>query len=271
LDIFYLHGAVVEEMAFHEVGKLYCFRVRSPPPERSTIYMHANSKKDMDDWIRAILVASQIPGPTADIEREQGAPQETAAQVVLEGFRACFRWCGLHPKHLHGRRPPPPPTPLTWYALTYHVCEPDTGRQDSARPVISSVSFSILFHHVLSASRARVDSLVPINSRLPARSACFGSGEEDELWAQPFAEDRNAAAAPTGLVGWTCMDAVALGVPPSALGPHGPTSLLPNPLSAVAEEITTDMEVEGGATQSTSEDDMRISQASSTGLFEDTL
>lgn len=193
LDIFYLHGAVVEEMAFHEVGKLYCFRVRSPPPERSTIYMHANSKKDMDDWIRAILVASQIPGPTADIEREQGAPQETAAQVVLEGFRACFR------------------------------------------------------------------------------CACFGSGEEDELWAQPFAEDRNAAAAPTGLVGWTCMDAVALGVPPSALGPHGPTSLLPNPLSAVAEEITTDMEVEGGATQSTSEDDMRISQASSTGLFEDTL
>ena len=29
---------------------LRCFRISTPPPQRTTTYLHANTKKDMDDW-----------------------------------------------------------------------------------------------------------------------------------------------------------------------------------------------------------------------------
>ena len=51
-----LSHAIIEEVPFHEMGKLYCFCARTS--DRAELYMHANTKQAMEEWIDVFTAAA---------------------------------------------------------------------------------------------------------------------------------------------------------------------------------------------------------------------
>ena len=55
-----LSHAIIEEVPFHEMGKLYCFCARTP--DQPELYMHASTKQAMDEWIDIFTAAAALKG-----------------------------------------------------------------------------------------------------------------------------------------------------------------------------------------------------------------
>lgn len=53
-----LSNAIVEEVPFHEMGKLYCFCARTQ--HQGELYMHANTKQSMEEWIDVFTAAAAM-------------------------------------------------------------------------------------------------------------------------------------------------------------------------------------------------------------------
>jgi hypothetical protein len=60
-----LRGAIIEEVAFNEFTKLYCFSAKTADGERA-LFMHASTKQSMEEWINIMTVASAFRGDAAD-------------------------------------------------------------------------------------------------------------------------------------------------------------------------------------------------------------
>lgn len=53
-----LSNAIIEEVPFHEMGKLYCFCARTQ--HQGELYMHANTKQSMEEWIDVFTAAAAM-------------------------------------------------------------------------------------------------------------------------------------------------------------------------------------------------------------------